>query len=372
MSQGSDAWYIRLPDGRVLRAANTAVVRTHVHTGHIPADSRVCRAAGEEWMLLEWTEEFADLVNPPGNHNNVAQRAAEHARAAATAVSAPGVGSRLDPERLQTIGVRGLVDELLAALDSTLLRKKILLGCVSGVATGVIVAFAGMLSQPVAWLVAGIGVLIVHALCNTFLTQLTFVELSRLRPAQWRDATPTAFVVALRLFTTYLVAVAVPLIAIRLLRVAPSWVAGTSALRWLGTPGATSPDLIIVIALMLEVIIWPTLSFAFLLAPVMVVEECSFPQALAQWWRLLKEQVGRIFLYEALAVTLGSIATLPFCIPLGLVIVGRLAHGGFDPGTNFGLYVISGLALAPMIAYVAVANLFIYLNLRYEQPERRP
>src|SRR5947209_19003346 len=62
MSQSSDEWYVRFPDGRVIHAHSTASVRHHLETGTIPPESRVRRAAGEEWTLLEWTTEFADLA----------------------------------------------------------------------------------------------------------------------------------------------------------------------------------------------------------------------------------------------------------------------------------------------------------------------
>src|SRR5579885_2945829 len=137
MKQVSDAWYIRLPDGRVLRAANTAAVRTHLTSGRIPPDSRVCRGVGEEWVLLEWTQEFADLAREKtSDHAATAlaepaagspSRPASNDLASASRRRA-GVSARLDPLRLQTIGVRGLVDELLAALDSTLVRHKIVAG----------------------------------------------------------------------------------------------------------------------------------------------------------------------------------------------------------------------------------------------------
>jgi hypothetical protein len=64
MSQASDHWFVRLPNGHVLRAANTTIVRQQVGLGKIPPESAVRRLPDEEWTALEWTREFADLAGP--------------------------------------------------------------------------------------------------------------------------------------------------------------------------------------------------------------------------------------------------------------------------------------------------------------------
>ena len=65
MSEASDHWYVRFPDGRVVRAANTTVVRQQVTLGKIPPNSSVRRSPEDEWTALEWTREFADLSDAP-------------------------------------------------------------------------------------------------------------------------------------------------------------------------------------------------------------------------------------------------------------------------------------------------------------------
>jgi hypothetical protein len=385
MKQVSDAWYIRLPDGRVLRAANTAAVRTHVTSGRIPPDSRVCRGVGEEWVLLEWTQEFADLARQKSSGRaatalaetaaDAASRPAANDSASASKKKA-GVAARLDPLRLQTIGVRGLVDELLAALDSTLVRHKIVAGCIAGVITGVLVAFVRMFPHfaavgrlPLAWLIAGVIGLVVYALCNVVLAQMTFVELSRLRPARWSETVAGLPGLWLKLFFGYVITAAIPLLGIRGVR----WLAWQMTVErpaWLHWAAGIDPDVVRVVAMMIEMVLWPMLSFAFLLAPILVVEDCSVLAALVEWWRLLQRQIGRVFLYEALATTLGTIATLPFCIPLALTLLGRTNTMPLDQGTTVGLHILAGLAAAPLIAYLAVANVFIYLNLRYDYVHR--
>ncbi len=63
MSEVSDAWFVRFPDGRVVRAANTTVVRQQLTSGKIPRTSSVRRSPDEAWTALEWTREFADLLD---------------------------------------------------------------------------------------------------------------------------------------------------------------------------------------------------------------------------------------------------------------------------------------------------------------------
>ena len=65
MSQSSDGWYVRFPDGRIKLAATTAILRKQLHLGRIPLASSVRRAPDEEWVTLDWADEFADLVKKP-------------------------------------------------------------------------------------------------------------------------------------------------------------------------------------------------------------------------------------------------------------------------------------------------------------------
>src|SRR6516162_5372375 len=111
MSQASDAWYVRFPDGRVMHASSTAAVRFHLESGRIPAESRVRRAPYEEWTALDWAPEFADLVPKRGARGSRATLR-EPATAAA---EGGGAGLRANALRLQSVGVRGLAEELLSA-----------------------------------------------------------------------------------------------------------------------------------------------------------------------------------------------------------------------------------------------------------------
>src|ERR1700730_15202840 len=116
MNEANDVWYVRLPDGRVLRAASTLVLRQHLGTGSIPSDSRVRRSFDDEWIGLDWTEEFADLVQRKNGNGGWIAGAVVPSPETATA----GVARRYEGARLQTVGLQGMAEELIAALDNTL------------------------------------------------------------------------------------------------------------------------------------------------------------------------------------------------------------------------------------------------------------
>ena len=149
MSEASDHWFIRLPDGRVLRAANTTVVRQQVVIGKIPPNSSVRRSPEDEWTALEWTREFADLKEEAAAA--AGRREAKSKQDADDAVDlgadlrpdageGGGLSARLDRSRLPTIGVRAMAHELLAALDATLVRKKLAAAALAGLAAGLVLA----------------------------------------------------------------------------------------------------------------------------------------------------------------------------------------------------------------------------------------
>src|SRR5262245_24505210 len=192
MSQVSDTWYVRLPDGRIVRASSTDAVRHHMQSGRIPLDSRVRRSPEEEWATLEWTSEFADVWTRLSHQTDTAGADRE----------APGVGlpraaniaSRLDPHQLQTVGIRGAVEELLAALDSTMVRVKLRIAGITGLLLGMASAIMYLVAtDPQApnpwwtWLIYGGAMVLFTTLCQAVLIQMTYGEISHLRPARWQD-----------------------------------------------------------------------------------------------------------------------------------------------------------------------------------------
>ena len=374
MSQAADLWYIRLPDGRILRAAGTAVVRRHLGAGRIPAGSTVRRSPDEDWVALTWTPEFADLVGAPRGDNGPLA-GPSRARGATDASGPPTtITSRLDTQQLRQVGVRVLLQELLGALDSSLVRKKLEVTVLAGLCLGILLAagrfFAPTLvgpRAPLAWCLLA-AALVVVALMDTLLSQMTYVELSRLRPARWRET-----LAGLRRFTLR-VAVALGLVGggvlglIALLRWLPPWLlSGGVETR---SPWEAVAMVSVIFAILLEVALWPILVFVLLLTPLLVVEECSVWSALRQWLRLLRRHLGPALLYEGMAAGLGLVVALPFVFPL--LLLGPV-HGDDRLAftARFTRDILAGLALAPLLAYLMVANVFIYLNLRYEVDSRK-
>jgi hypothetical protein len=211
--------------------------------------------------------------------------------------------------------------------------------------------------------------LLIGAVADALLTQMTYVELSRLRPARWPEARAGLGNFAARLFVAWLATAGVALALIALL-------------RWLPpgpiTPGGESPGalwevgagLLTVVTLVLEVLLWPVVALALLLGPVVVVEEIRPGAALGQWGRLVRQHLGRLYLYETGAAVVG-LASLALTVPLALAAWGR-AHliSGFDSPLGFSLCLLGGLAAAPLIAFLAVAHVFFFLTLRYEVGQR--
>jgi uncharacterized membrane protein YjfL (UPF0719 family) len=381
MNEVSDPWFVRFPDGRVVRAANASVVRRQIHAGAIPRTSAVRRSPGEEWTSLEWTREFADLLEPPPadrepepDENDRGPVHGETLRAP-EAVESGGLSARLDPTRLPTIGVRVMMHELLAALDDTLFRKKLAVAALAGLLAGLVLAFVQLspmeFESAAPWAryaAAGVLMLVIVTAAAGMLTRMTFRELSRMRPARLREGfaglTGTTFRIAASLLLT--AGVAGGLIAV--LRLLPGWLITEPHID----PGfretlATSAT---AVGMILEIFLWPIIGFALLLPPILVVEDCSVFRGLGQWLRLLNVDVGRVFVYEALALGLGLAATLLLALPW-LILFTYQPDPSLATAVLFTRSVLAGLAAAPLLCYLIVANVFIYINLRYESAAGR-
>src|SRR5258708_2906716 len=96
MASAAESWYVRLPDGRTLRARNADILRGYLSTGRIPSESTVRRSGEEEWRPLERVAELAAAL--PSRQVRVPEPVAGRPQAATN--------------ELRTLGVRGLVEEL--------------------------------------------------------------------------------------------------------------------------------------------------------------------------------------------------------------------------------------------------------------------
>jgi hypothetical protein len=210
-----------------------------------------------------------------------------------------------------------------------------------------------------------VAAILVLDLLASLLTRLTYVELSRLRPARWREGLDGLGGLTVRVVLTHALIRGSAWGLIVLLRWLP---------HWLGPIGDESPSIgrevasgtVMVLGMVGEALLWTVFFFWWLLPPVLVVEESSVWRALRQWYALLRRHLGRVILYQSMAVGLGVLVTAPF-----LVLIAPLFLPTFFPpqalrevaGTTRA--VLLGLACAPMLVYWIVANVFIYLNLRY-------
>jgi hypothetical protein len=370
MRDPSDVWFVRLPDGRVVRAKSTGSVRHHIETGRIPVDSWVRHSPEEDWTTLEWTAEFSDLAN------RYRKRTAGHDEGEP---GTPQEKERTPPANgndLRTVGVRGLVEELLTALDSTLNRSKLLLaGMFAILGAGVILGHRVLMASEVwhdSWipmLAASLVILAIAAVSTAILTQMTFVELSSLRPARPGEALTRLGVNTFRLMVCYALVAGPIFLCIAGLRALPRWMLDNG---FLGAWGPEIPAGAAMIAgLILQVFLCPVLGLALLLGPIVIIEEIGSLRSILQWWSLVRRHLGRVFLYEALAAALGVVMSLPFLFPV--LLVGWITPA-IDPLSGViwsTLCLLGGAAMTPLIAYLAVANVFIYLNLRYELSSSR-
>jgi len=131
-----------------------------------------------------------------------------------------------------------------------------------------------------------------------------------------------------------------------------------------------------VVATLLAVLAWLVVGLCWLLTPAIVVEDSSWLAGIREWRQLIREHFGRVLVYEGLALMLGLAVALPVTAAVSLALDGRPAvlpgwPTNVDTGAgwaNAGIVAaLEALTAAPLLAVLGVANVFIYLNLRYEQ-----
>jgi hypothetical protein len=207
---------------------------------------------------------------------------------------------------------------------------------------------------------AGFAVLALGALYAVVVTQTLFVELSQLRPATRAEITARLGRNWLWLFLAALL-------------VGGLFYLPIGGLAWLGgqlqqeAAGEALVGVVAALRMAFEVLLWPVFGLAVLLAPIVVIEERSSLRALGQWWALLRRNLSRVFVYEALAAALGVAMSLPLVCPVALAAWFCSPAELLNPVVEGTLAILFGLALTPLVAYLAVANVYIFLNLRYER-----
>jgi hypothetical protein len=384
MSQADDPWYVRFPDGRVVRAHSTEAVRRHLASGRIPRASLVRRSPEEEWTAVEWVPELADA---PEGERSAAPGEAMLTESQAVALRERPPAPSPPPDRprrqwphdeamnLETVGARGMVEALLNALDSTLIRIKLGVACVAGLlGVGAWVSaehFLPAWDWPWAWVpwaAAALVLLLIGAGTTVLITQLTFVELSQARAALWSDAVAGSLSRTVRLVFADLVILGLPVVLLLLLPFVPGWLA---PMEWFTGAEDVVGSAVLVLCLVLWVLLGPLVGFTLLLGPILIVEECSAGTALRLWGQFVRQHFSRLFFYEALGVSLAGLLTVPLVLPVALAPLVLGAPALPSPGPlrevlEVGLSFLTGLALTPLIAYLVVANVFIYLNLRYQ------
>jgi hypothetical protein len=125
--------------------------------------------------------------------------------------------------------------------------------------------------------------------------------------------------------------------------------------------------LVAVLRVLAAVAVWPLLGLALLLGPTVVIEEGSLSHSLTLWGGLLRRHLVRIILYETLAAAVAFVVSVPFIFPVVVAAWPIPGNEVVAQATAYVAAVLLGLAVAPALAYLTVANVFIYLNLRYEQ-----
>jgi hypothetical protein len=267
------------------------------------------------------------------------------------------------------VGVRALLEELLAALDCTAERKKLTGAALGAVVLGALLALARYpLREDLgrAWsLGAAALALFVVALVGGLLARLTYFELANLRPARWRDGLRGLPGLAVRLAVVQGGALVILVGLIVLLRRLPSWLPeGGDGSPWDAIEPAAVQALF-GISLILEAALWPLCALVLPLGPLLAVERCGALTALREWLALVRRHFARLLLCEGLALGIGLVVSVPFCLPV-LVLFTRQPEPHLAETATVARDVLSGLALTPLLAYLIVANVFIYLALRYE------
>jgi hypothetical protein len=395
MKDNYDPWYIRMRDGRVIKAKSTASVRHHAEAGRVTADCTVRRERNEEWRPIAWVSEFADLFATSDESASYIQSMREKR------ASKPDLPLQEDEAMtLESVGVRGLVDELFAAFDATINRKKLLFG---GMVLGLVMAVhevlqrlvGGALSNQVALghLISAGGALLVLCYGITVLARQQREEMSRMRPIRIAEAQTGAVNSWLQTFLALCVVGGVLYAGYYMIDHLVAWLGNNQFMPLIG-----------LIVLIVGVHLFGIIMLVPLLAPIGPVEDYSAIESIRLWVKLCREKIGRVLVFESFAGSLAFVAAAPLLIPYTLA---RNLLSGSSGGMSIGIpglpagfmkelsqlglpaeaapqgptmiewlgqvgsQMVLGFALGPVLVFLVVANVILYLNLRYEFSTKR-
>ncbi len=380
MNDSRDPWYVRFPDGRVIKAKSTSSLRHHLESGNIPKNALVRRDKMDEWQELQWVREFADLFGgiskpPEESADNVPQLD-------------PSLVIKPETHRLQSVGLRGMIDELLTSLESAWSKPKLIVATL-----GALLLFighfliewvgAGVLAEieltKFSWMIHFVStgwMVLTLAIVFATLAKLTFHEVSTLKHAKLSDGLQGFPSMVIQVGLACLIGVGIPLVLIFLLGKVPSWIgqllieAGMSAntLSYVMTP-------IVVIAKLIALPLWLIVGMAWILPSAVIVEEGSFAPGLAEWRKVLRHQLDVLVGSTGFAILLALAVSIPISIIVSLALSGGIALFPSLPHIitaenlvmRFTHTLLSSLATIPFIAALATSATHVYLNLRYER-----
>jgi hypothetical protein len=350
MATAGEPWYVRLPDGRTARARNSDVLRAFVRAGRIPPASQVRRSGDDEWLPLERVPALADALIADAAHH----------------AGDGGVSGEA-----HALGIRGLIEELLNAVDRCRNPAKLTVAAMAGVVLGIGTIALDQIATPpstagtlAGYLAIALCMLAAVSLASVILTQTTVIELDRHRPARAAEVRRGLLRHTLRTFGTQAIVGALLIGLVLLLRAAAPWIGGHD-LGDLNSIRDVLAAAIAVLRLVVEVVCWPIVVLALLLlGPVLVIEDAPALRGLREWLTMVRRHLSRIYLYEAMAFMFAIALSLPLLLLVG--VIGFTSGEDFTRYDRISLSVLAGLALTPFLAYLMVANVFIYLNLRYE------
>ncbi len=372
MSKVKQTWYIRLPDGRVVRANSTASVRHHLQSGTFPASIMIRRKSETKWVTPEYIDEFADLVpraeeaalgaSPPGSNGTT------------ESIAPNATMSRIDPLRLQTIGIRGVIEEMAAAVDSAMSRDKFRIALLGGIftllaGTALVWSLPRLVTMP-AYLLNTVFAMILtlgFASVMAAVARLTHLEESLLRPAHWNEVRHGFGAILRRLLPIMVLMPGIPWFLLMLMSNFPQWVveAMPDAFRLQLVGGVVN-----VHNLLAGVICWLLVGLSVLLVPIVVVEEeLGLSGVLGRWWRIVRDNPEQVFLFGVLVLLFTFVLASPILLTLSQV-QGITLMGAATLITQFTADALLGLGLAPALAFFGTATTFIYLNLQYQHSAR--